>query len=100
MIYCYREQTLTTAAASCCRLCNAKELEVLCLESWDSVANTLSKNSLEAGTVRGVRVSGRKIALTDIGDWRRWVIEDGRPLLDLLEEVLRVKSGIPIYMLL
>ena len=33
------------------RLREAEELEVLLLEEWNSVTNTLSKNSLEVGAV-------------------------------------------------
>ena len=68
---------------------NTEELEVLLLEYRNSIPDALSEDSLEVGTVGGVGVARREIRLADVGDGSGWIVEDGRPLLNLFKEVLR-----------
>ena len=58
------------------------------------MADSLGKDSLEVRAERRVRVATRESGFGDVGDGRAWVAEDGRPLLDFLEEVLREESGV------
>ena len=73
-----------------------EELEVLLLERRNRVPDTLREDGLETRAKGGVRVTGWQVRLADVRNGRGGVIEDGCPLLDLLEEVLRVERGVAV----
>lgn len=60
------------------------------------MANAGSKNGLEVRSEGRVVVVATEGGLSDVGEGCRRVVEDGCPLLDLLEEVLRVECSITV----
>ena len=75
-------------------LCDTQELKVLLFKERHGVSNSCSKNSLEIGTECSVVVVAAEVGLCDVRERSRWVVEDCRPLLDFLEEVLREECGV------
>lgn len=84
-----RLQARSEACASPRKLGEAEELEVLLLEERDSVPDALREDRLEVRAECRVRVARGEERLRHIRERRARVPEDSRPLLDLLEEVLR-----------
>lgn len=60
------------------------------------MADVLSEDRLEAGAECRVGVALREIRLADVRERCARVVKDGRPLLDLLVEVLWVKCGVTV----
>jgi hypothetical protein len=60
------------------------------------VADALGEDRLEVRAKGRVGVARRQVRLRDVRNGRRGVVEDGRPLLDLLEEVLRVQRRVTV----
>ena len=87
---------LSQTCESKLKLRDAEELEVLLFEEGHSMPNALGEDCLEVRTKRRVRVARREERLGHIRERRARVPEDSRPLLDLLEEVLRVERGVTI----
>ena len=75
-------------------LCDTQELKVLLFKERHGVSNSRSKNSLEIRSERSVVVIATEVGLCDVRERSRWVVEDSRPLLDFLEEVLREECGV------
>ena len=77
-------------------LCDPEELEVLLLEQGHGVADALREDRLEVGPKRRVRVPAGQVRLGRVRDGRARVPEHRRPLLDLLEEVLREERRVAV----
>ena len=60
------------------------------------MADPLRKDRLEVGAERRVRIPAREVRLRRVRDRRARVPEHRRPLLDLLEEVLREERRVAI----
>ena len=60
------------------------------------MADALGQDRMEVRAERRVRVTGGEERLRHVADGRGRVVEDGRPLLDLLVEVLREERGVAV----
>ncbi len=93
---CKTTVTSTTPPPAASILRDTQELEVLLLKERHGVADTGSKDSLEVRTEGRVVVIAAEGRFSDVREGCRRVVEDGCPLLDLFEEVLRVECGITV----